>query len=353
MDDDFWGPTGPVATEMVDKHRNLYRGQHIRSAMDKPRPGKTTFVIMVSPLPGQHVDISWFQVAHIKEDGILMEKPARVEPHYVVLENPSFSPMGILLRMIHTALGIPVISNVLLYCHFQSEEVNFHLYLIPSDCTIRKAIDDEEKKFQFFRIRKPPPLTPLYLGSRYTVSGSDKLEIIPKELELCYRSPGKAQLFSEFYVGHFVSGIRLQIKSKDDETVVWEALVKSDAPTLLHFVEQHREDLVARVTSVDIVLDKLHGQVLSEEQYERVRAEPTNGQDLVARVTSVDIVLDKLHGQVLSEEQYERVRAEPTNPDKMRKLFSFSKSWDWACKDQLYRALKETHPHLTEELLEK
>ncbi|KAL0604250.1 NANOG neighbor homeobox [Plecturocebus cupreus] len=27
------------------------RGQHIRSAMDKPRPGKTTYVIMVSPLP--------------------------------------------------------------------------------------------------------------------------------------------------------------------------------------------------------------------------------------------------------------------------------------------------------------
>ena len=30
------------------------RGQHIRSAMDKPRPGKTTFVIMVSPLPGKY-----------------------------------------------------------------------------------------------------------------------------------------------------------------------------------------------------------------------------------------------------------------------------------------------------------
>ncbi|XP_015423729.1 PREDICTED: NACHT, LRR and PYD domains-containing protein 1a-like [Myotis davidii] len=89
-----------------------------------------------------------------------------------------------------------------------------------------------------------------------------------------------------------------------------------DAPTSLHFVEQHREDLVTRVTSVDTVLDKLHGLVLSEEQYERVRAEPTN-------------------------------------TDKMRMLFSFSKSWDWACKDQLCRALKETHPHLIEELLEK
>ena len=30
------------------------RGQHIRSAMDKPRPGKTTIVIMVSPLPGKY-----------------------------------------------------------------------------------------------------------------------------------------------------------------------------------------------------------------------------------------------------------------------------------------------------------
>jgi len=29
------------------------RGQHIQSAMDKPRPGKTTFMIMVSPLPGK------------------------------------------------------------------------------------------------------------------------------------------------------------------------------------------------------------------------------------------------------------------------------------------------------------
>ncbi|ELK24553.1 NACHT, LRR and PYD domains-containing protein 1 [Myotis davidii] len=89
-----------------------------------------------------------------------------------------------------------------------------------------------------------------------------------------------------------------------------------NAPDLRHFVDQHRAQLVARVASVDAILDKLHGLVLSEEQYERVQAEPTN-------------------------------------TDKMRKLFSFSKSWDWACKDQLCRALKETHPHLIEDLLEK
>lgn len=30
------------------------RGQHTRSAMDEPHPGRTTLVIMVSPLPGKY-----------------------------------------------------------------------------------------------------------------------------------------------------------------------------------------------------------------------------------------------------------------------------------------------------------
>uniref|UniRef100_A0A2K6RTL4 NLR family pyrin domain containing 1 n=1 Tax=Rhinopithecus roxellana TaxID=61622 RepID=A0A2K6RTL4_RHIRO len=387
-DDDFWGPTGPVATEVVDKERSLYRvhfpvaGSYrwpntglcfvVREAVTteiefcvwdqflgeinpqhswmvagplldiKAEPGAVEAVHLPHfvALQGGHVDTSLFQVAHFKEEGMLLEKPARAELHHIVLENPSFSPLGVLLKVIHSTLRFfPVNSLVLLYHRLHPEEVTFHLYLIPSDCSIRKAIDDEETKFQFVRIHKPPPLTPLYMGCRYTVSGSGSgmLEILPKELELCYRSPGEAQLFSEFYVGHLGSGIRLQMKDKKDETLVWEALVKPgdltsattlvppapialpsplDAPGLLHFVDQYREQLIARVTSVEAVLDKLHGQVLSQEQYERVLAEDTR-------------------------------------PSQMRKLFSSSQSWDRRCKDRFYQALKETHPHLIMELWEK
>uniref|UniRef100_A0A8C9UJV8 NLR family pyrin domain containing 1 n=1 Tax=Spermophilus dauricus TaxID=99837 RepID=A0A8C9UJV8_SPEDA len=380
-EDNFWGPTGPVATEMVDKEKSLYRvhfpmaGSYcwsntgltfvVRRAVTieiefcawdqflgntippqswmvagplfdiKAEQGAVAAVYLPHFVALQEgpVDISLFRVAHFKEEGMLLEKPSRVEPHYAVLEDPSFSPMGILLRMIPTALCfIPITSTTLLYHQLHPKGItSFHLYLIPSDCSIQKAIDDEEKKFQFVRIHKPPPVTPLYLGSRYTVSASRKLEIIPKELELCYRSPREPQLFSEFYIGHLGSGIRLQIKNKKGGTVVWKALLKpgdlrpaatpipavtKDALGSLHFVDRHREQLVARVTSVDPVLDKLHGQVLSEEQYEKVRAETTK-------------------------------------PGQMRKLFSFSRSWDWACKDQLYRALKEIHPHLIVELWEK
>uniref|UniRef100_A0A2K5BUX5 NLR family pyrin domain containing 1 n=1 Tax=Aotus nancymaae TaxID=37293 RepID=A0A2K5BUX5_AOTNA len=386
-DDDFWGPTGPVATEVVDKERSLYRvhfpvaGTYhwpnmglcfvVREAVTteiefcvwdkllgeinqqhswmvagplldiKAEPGAIEAVHLPHfvALQGGHMDTSLFQVAHFKEEGMLLEKPAKVELHHVVLEDPSFSPMGVLLRVIHNALRIfPVTSMVLLYHRIHPEEVTFHLYLIPSDCSIRKAIDDEETKFQFVRLHKPPPLTPLYMGSRYP-SGERppmqdeqgwQLNSLPlQELELCYRSPGEPQLFSEFYVGHLGSGIRLQMKNKTDETLVWETLVKPepvcslpalpsplDAPELLHFVDQYREQLVARVTSVEPVLDNLLGHVLSQEQYERVLAEDTR-------------------------------------PSKMRKLFSFSRSWDRSCKDRLYQALKETHPYLIMELWEK
>ena len=34
------------------------RGQHTRSAMGEPRPGKTTFLIMVFPLPGKYERLS-------------------------------------------------------------------------------------------------------------------------------------------------------------------------------------------------------------------------------------------------------------------------------------------------------
>ncbi|XP_075847932.1 NACHT, LRR and PYD domains-containing protein 1b allele 3-like isoform X2 [Microtus pennsylvanicus] len=211
---------------------------------------------------------------------------------------------------------IRITSVTLIYYYLNLQDVTLHLYLIPNDWTIQKAIDEQEMRFQFVRIHKPPPVDSLCIGSRYIVSASKNLEIIPKELELCYRSSRESQLFSEIYVGHMDSEIKLKITDKKNGNLKWEALLNPDAPTLLHFVDQHREQLVARVTSVDPLLDKLHGLVLSEEEYGAVRAEATT-------------------------------------QDKMRKFFSLSRSWNRASKDQVYQALKETHPHLIMDLFER
>ncbi|KAH0511500.1 NACHT, LRR and PYD domains-containing protein 1a [Microtus ochrogaster] len=375
-EDGFWGSTGPLATEVVDSERNLYRVQFpMAGSYHWPSTGLRFVVTRATiieiefcawsqflgktPLEQSHMvagplfdikaeqgavdtvylphfvalqgiqDTSKFQVAHFLKHGVVFETPAEVKPHCTVLKKPSFSTIGVMLKIIPvTRRFLPITSITLLYHQPHAEEHKFHLYLIPNDCTIRKAIDDEEMKFQFVRIHKPPPMGSLYVGSRYTVSGSGTMEITPKELELCYRSSTEAQLFSEIYVGHLQSGVRLEIKDKN--AVVWETVLKpgdlrpastlvAAAPTVArpsrHFVDQHREQLVARVTSVDPVLDRLYGQVLSEEQYEMVRAETTN-------------------------------------PNKMRRLFSYSQSWDRASKSQFYQALKETHSHLIIELWE-
>ncbi|XP_032770050.1 LOW QUALITY PROTEIN: NACHT, LRR and PYD domains-containing protein 1 [Rattus rattus] len=378
-EDDFWGPSGPVSTEVVDRERNLYRVQlpmagsyHCPSTglhfvvtravtiqiefcawsqfLDKTplqhsymvagplfdikaEQGAVTAVYLPHFVSIQDAKASTFdfKVAHFQEHGVVLETPVRVKHRSAVLKNPSFSPLGVVLRIIPAARRfIPITSITLIYYHLSLEEVTLHLYLIPNDCTIQKAIDEEEMKFQFVRIHKPPPVDSLYIGSRYIVSGSEKLEITPKELELCYRSSKEFQLFSEIYVGHMGSEIKLQIKDKKHTQLIWEALLKpgdlrpalpriapatKDAPSLIHFMDQHREQLVARVTSVDPLLDKLHSLVLSEDSYEAVRAETTN-------------------------------------QDKMRKLFSLSRAWSRAGKDQFYNALKETHPHLVMDLLE-
>ncbi|XP_060029091.1 apoptosis-associated speck-like protein containing a CARD [Erinaceus europaeus] len=71
---------------------------------------------------------------------------------------------------------------------------------------------------------------------------------------------------------------------------------------------------------------------------------------LIARVTCVDAVLDALYGQVLSDGQYQEVRAASTSQEKMRTLFSFSPAWNRACKDLLLQALREAQPYLLEDL---
>lgn len=173
------------------------------------------------------VDVSWFLVAHFKDEGMVLQRPSRVEPFYAVLDNPSFSLMGILLRIARgTRLSIPITSNTLLYFHPHPEDIKFHLYLVPSDALLTKMIDDEEERFCGVRLQTSPPVEPLTFGAHYIVSNSAHLEIIPTELKLSYRSPGEIQPFSKFNAGQMKEPIQLEITDKRHGTLVWKTVVK-------------------------------------------------------------------------------------------------------------------------------
>ncbi|XP_068380919.1 apoptosis-associated speck-like protein containing a CARD isoform X5 [Eschrichtius robustus] len=120
--------------------------------------------------------------------------------------------------------------------------------------------------------------------------------------------------------------------------------------------------LVLRDVGMQEVAEQLqetlgHGTVPTEIKAPRqTAAKPTlhfvdqHRAALIARVTDVDGVLDALYGKVLTEEQYQAVRVERTNSTKMRTLFSFAPAWNLTCKDLLLQALRDTQPYLVVDL---
>ncbi|XP_027943722.1 caspase recruitment domain-containing protein 8 isoform X2 [Eumetopias jubatus] len=252
-------------------------------------------------LPANEVDISWFRVAHFKDEGMVLEPPARVKPFCAVLENPSFSLMGILLRIASgSSVSVPITSTVLIYYHFHPEDSKFHLYLIPSDSLLMKAIDDEEAKFHGVRLQTSPPVDPLNFGSRYIVSSSPHLEIMPKELKLSYRSPGEIQVFSKVYAGKMEEPIVLKVTNKRHKTLVWHTWVKpvdlKFHATLVPppfsgvaFMKEYRRQLQARLGDLNGVLDDLQdSEVFTEEEKELVQRLPTQRRKNETLLTMVE-----------------------------------------------------------------
>nr|XP_017823594.3 caspase recruitment domain-containing protein 8 isoform X2 [Callithrix jacchus] len=247
------------------------------------------------------VDISWFLVAHFKDEGMVLEHPARVEPFYAVLENPSFSLMGILLRIASgTRLSIPITSNTLMYYHSHPEDIKFHLYLVPSNALITKAVDDEESRFCGVRLQTSPPMEPLNFGAYYIVSNSAHLEIIPTELKLSYRSPGEIQPFSKFYAGQMKEPIQVEITDKRHGTLVWKTVVKpvdiqlgaASAPPASSgaaFVKENLRQLQARLGDLKGVLDDLQdSEVLTENEKELVEQAKTRQSKNEALLSMVE-----------------------------------------------------------------
>uniref|UniRef100_A0A8D2Q7P6 FIIND domain-containing protein n=1 Tax=Varanus komodoensis TaxID=61221 RepID=A0A8D2Q7P6_VARKO len=173
-------------------------------------------------LKGRKTDISQIKIAHFLDVGMTVEEPTRMSPFHVVLENPTFSFLGVLCKSMYRLFHFfPIHSVVQLYQ--SSRTASLHLYVIPNDSSLIQAIKDEEEKHHSMLVQKRPQTDePLYFGSHYVVRSSTDLKINPEELEFSYQNPGQLQSFVEICVGK-EGRIELSLRKKENLCSVWDA----------------------------------------------------------------------------------------------------------------------------------
>lgn len=105
------------------------------------------------------------KIARFVDAGMDLEVPSQVTPFHAVLQNPSFSLLGLLWRLVYNKY-IPIHSVVLLYqtCR-RSETTEFHVYVIPNDSSVRQVGDNRpaERIVIFYRPNRAENVADGYL----------------------------------------------------------------------------------------------------------------------------------------------------------------------------------------------
>ncbi|XP_077774055.1 uncharacterized protein LOC144325250 isoform X2 [Podarcis muralis] len=172
-------------------------------------------------------DVSQVYIAHFVEGGMSLEKPDRVGPYRVILENPNFSPRGAILKTSWSWFKRKILVHTvtLLYQMVQFQPPTFHLYLLPNDSSLRKVVHEHEVQCPSQRIDKPPwTLKPLTIGCRFFVETND-VRICPKEVEFQYLDADKLQQYVELSAEQMQDTFNFSVMEKCTNELIWEALV--------------------------------------------------------------------------------------------------------------------------------
>ncbi|NWQ97092.1 NLR1A protein, partial [Burhinus bistriatus] len=237
----------------------------------------------------EDVNSSLCSIAHFKSGKMTLERPIRLTDSSAVLENPSFSLLGVLWRRLRSTLNsLPVHSLVLIFQQLSAANTTLHLYLIPDDKSVKQAIEKQEMDWNSKLIPKPPPFRPLFFGCIYRVTSTNSVEITPEEqLPFCYKSPKEQQLFVEIYIGNMAEKIELLMTDTRDDTEVWRASLRSgrNSSTVTWvwcllgaaFMKKHKTDLCSRMRQLSPILLHLRdANVINSDEEEEVRGQGTS-----------------------------------------------------------------------------
>ncbi|OPJ66306.1 caspase recruitment domain-containing protein 8 [Patagioenas fasciata monilis] len=261
----------------------------------------------------EDIDTNPCFIAHFESGKMTLQRPTRLTAFSAVLENPSFSLLGVLWRRLRSTLNsFPMHSLVLIFHQLSAADTTLHLYLIPDDNSVRQAVEEQEQNWNSKLIPKPPPFNPLFFGCSYRVTSTSFVEITPNtELPFCYKSPKEQQLFVEIYIRNMVEEMSFLMTDTRNDTEVWRASLRSGDIKLLArasktisgaaFVKKHQTELCSRMRQLPIILQYLRdANVINSDEEEELQGLDTN-----KRKNRVLLDLVKKKGPKAQEQLYQ------------------------------------------------
>ncbi|XP_077303432.1 NACHT, LRR and PYD domains-containing protein 1b allele 3-like isoform X1 [Lithobates pipiens] len=285
-------------------------------------------------------DLSSIKCAHFKDGNLSVEKPKQVLPFHVILENPSFSSLGVFFwNLIPKAVTkyIPIHGKVLLYfkkAGRQCVEYKIHLYLLPAFAPVDKDFLQEKTSNGFVKIDKPPRTKTIYTKKSYIVKGPNNAHVQPTGLDVQCVSP--LESYTDITMDAAVKLIDLCLVQEDGKDKIWGCRMSRGEV----------EELSARVTKCTkpkgvLVLHSGTKQQFVDE----------NREALIECVSLVDPILDSLVAQkLLTDEEYDNIRSKTTSQEKMRELYRINRGWGMSHKAKLYDALEKHNAPLIQRL---
>ncbi|NXS72205.1 CARD8 protein, partial [Pandion haliaetus] len=274
----------------------------------------------------EDVNTSLCSIAHFKSGKMTLERPTRLIAFSAVLENPSFSLLGVLWRRLRSTLNsFPMHSLVLIFQQLSAANTTLHLYLIPDDKSVKQAIEKQEMNWNSKLIPKPSPFNPLFFGCIYQVTSTNSVVIMPEvSLPFCYKGPREQQLFVEIYIRNMAEEIRLSMIDTRNDTVVWRASLRSGRKSstvtwawcLLGaaFLKKHKTKLCSRMR-------QLHG-----------------------------ILLHLKDANVINSDEEEEVQGQVTRQRRNQVLLELAEKKGMEAQEQLYQILQMKDPYLIADL---
>ncbi|XP_053938459.1 caspase recruitment domain-containing protein 8-like isoform X2 [Cuculus canorus] len=284
-------------------------------------------------------------IAHFKSGKMTLEKPTLLIPFYAVLENPSFSLLGVLWRTVFSSSSsVPVHSLVLIFQQLSAANTTLHLYLIPDDKSVKQAIEKQEMDWKSKFIPKPPPFVPLYFGCVYRVAGTNSVEITPDEhMPFFYNSPQKQQLFVEIYIRNTDNDTELSLRNTRDHVRVWKTLLRSGdiklPPPDCHTPSGGCRTAASHPGTAGIPAGT--GSAFVKK----------NKTELCSRMVQVPSILLHLRDvNVINNDEEEEVLSQDTSQKKNRVLLELLERKGAEAQEQLYQILRNKDPYLIADL---